>query len=172
MKYIPLVALLFLVACGGGPAVQSDFNPMVDFTTYRSFRFEEPRPGAKPEGIDPRVRTTIRKAIREDLATKSLAEVPSDADLSIAILIAVGEQAGSAGTAYYWDPRGGTEGGDRYVISEGTLIIDFYEGVGGQRVWRSVAQGAAGRTDDPDLEYLERVVLTMLAEYPPATGES
>lgn len=58
------------------------------------------------------------------------------------------------------------------MISEGTLIIDFYEGVGGQRVWRSVAQGAAGRTDDPDLEYLERVVLTMLAEYPPATGES
>jgi len=165
-----LLGILLLVACGGGPPVQSQFNPEVDFTEFKTFTFAEQSVSAR-EGsaaTDSRVLPAIRETITADLSGKSMRLVETDADLSISVTIILAEETAAGETGYYWDPRGATEGGDSYVIKEGTLILDFFETAGDQRVWRSIVNGAASRTGDPDLPRLKEFVLAMLAEYPPA----
>ncbi len=170
MRKTALLGILLLVACGGGPPVQSQFNPEVDFTEFETYTFAEESVSAR-EGsaaTDPRVLPAIRETISTDLAGKSMRLVETGADLSISITIILAEETGAGETGYYWDPRGATEGGDVYVIKEGTLILDFFETAGDQRVWRSIANGPATRTGDPDLPAIRELVLAMLAEYPPA----
>jgi hypothetical protein len=93
--------------------------------------------------------------------------VENGADLSIAISIAVGEEAGVAGAGYAWDSSGGRAVETPYFFKEGTLVIDFFDASSDQLVWRAWIHSAVNRTGDPDLEALEKMVLKMLQEYPP-----
>jgi hypothetical protein len=110
MKLIPLILIAVLLgACAGDPGIQTEFNPTVDFTQFRSFSFDEPNVQAQEGSVgrDPRVLETIFETIRKDLSVRSMQPVESGADLSIAISIAVGEEAGVAGAGYAWDSSGG-----------------------------------------------------------------
>ena len=40
MKSALLVVVLILVACSGSAPVHFDYNPAIDFSTYRSFSFD------------------------------------------------------------------------------------------------------------------------------------
>ena len=95
MKLLPLIlpAVLF-GACAGDAGIQTEFNPTVDFTQFRSFSFAEPNVQAQEGSIghDPRLLETIFETIQKDLSARSMQPVESGADLSIAISIAVGEE--------------------------------------------------------------------------------
>jgi hypothetical protein len=170
MKLIPLILIAVLLgACAGDPGIQTEFNPTVDFTQFRSFSFDEPNVQAQEGSVgrDPRVLETIFETIRKDLSVRSMQPVESGADLSIAISIAVGEEAGVAGAGYAWDSSGGQAVETPYFFKEGTLVIDFFDASSDQLVWRAWIHSAVNRTGDPDLEALEKMVLKMLQEYPP-----
>jgi len=170
MKFIPLTLLAVLFgACAGDAPVQTDFNPTVDFAQYASFSFAEPSVQASPGSIahDPRVLDTIRETVRDDLSARPMTLVETGADLSIAISIAVGEETATGSSGYQWDSSGGQAAETPFFFQEGTLVIDFFDGSSDQLVWRSWTRSAVGRTGDPDLALLKKLVLTMLKQYPP-----
>ena len=143
MKFIPLILLALLFgACAGDPDIQTEFNPTVDFTQFRSFSVADPNVQAAEGSVgrDPRVLETIFRTIREDLSARSMEPKENGADLSVAISVAVGEESGVAGAGYAWDSSGGRAmpkerievfGGGRCAIIDDFKSLDLI--VGGRR---------------------------------------
>jgi hypothetical protein len=174
MKRASLLTLLLLVACSGDAPVHSDYNPTIDFSTYQSFSFDVSDVQASEESVarDPRVMETIRQTIVDDLGSRPMLWRESGGDLSISILVAASEETVVDQWGVNWDQDGGfTPGGQAFQYKAGTLVIDFFDTATGQLAWRGWAHSAVTRTDDADLDYLARVVLAMLEQYPPASGE-
>ena len=174
MKSIPLILLaLLLGACAADAPVETEFNPAVDFARYHSFSFAKPSVQARKDSVghDPRVLEAILETIRTDLVARSMESRPDGADLSIAISIAVGEESGATGGGYQWDSSGSRPAQESYRFKEGTLVIDFFDTGSEQLVWRAWTRTAVTRTGDPDLEMLEKLVLSMLKRYPPDPEE-
>jgi hypothetical protein len=170
MKSALLVVVLMLVACSGSAPVHFDYNPAIDFSTYRSFSFDEPVIRAREGSVarDPRVMEAIRETVVNELGARPMMWRENDGDLSVTITLAAGEETGVDQWGVNWDAGDDfTPGGETFQFKVGTLLIDFFDRATGQLVWRGWAHSAVTRTDDPDLELLSRVVIEMLANYPP-----
>ena len=174
MKRASLLLVLLLVACSGDAPVQSDYNPTIDFSAYRSFSFDKPSVQARKGSVahDPRVMETIRETIVNDLGARPMLWRETGGDLSVSISLAASEETAVDQYGVNWDQDGGfSPGGQVFQYKAGTLVIDFFDAASGQLAWRGWAHSAVTRTDDPDLDYLAQVVVAMLAQYPPAPGE-
>jgi hypothetical protein len=174
MKRASLFLVLLLVACSGDAPVNSDYNPSIDFSTYQSFSFGEPLIQAEPGSVarDTRVMETIRETVVEDLASRPMSHVDAGGDISITISIAAANETAVDQWGMSWDGDGGfSSAGGTFEFKAGTLVLDFFDARSGQLAWRGWSHGAMTRTNDPDLDFLAQLVVAMLAQYPPTSGE-
>lgn len=171
MKRASLFLVLLLVACSGDAPVNSDYNPSIDFSAYRTFSFDRPSVQARQGSVahDPRVMTTIRETIVEDLTSRPMSLVESGGDVRIAISLAASDETAVDQWGMAWDRDGGfRSAGDTFEFKAGTLVLDFFDAESGQLAWRGWSHGAVTRTEEADLDYLAQLVVAMLAQYPPS----
>ncbi len=136
--------------------VYTEFDPVVDFTRFKTFSFV-PAANMAMSGTlkDPQLRERIRNFIEGGLEGRGLTEVPRDRkhDLAIRFWAAVKNKQsvevnlatdptwmGWGGYPPYWTGAWAYSY-EEYVVKnyrEGTMVIDLIDPVGKELVWRTV----------------------------------
>jgi len=148
--------------------VKTNYMPGTNFSKYTTYKWVSIGGGEHPNQI---VDQEIKNAINSQLSAKGLTQTDSDsASLFIGYQIAVDQErqwnAWGMGGGLRW---GGMGSAQSSTISNGTLVLDFYDASNKQLVW----QGAATKTIDPssnpqkNQSNINKAMAKLLKGYPP-----
>jgi hypothetical protein len=176
---LALVSTVGVGACGGGVAVNSDYDPGADFASYSTYAWAERTDRGDD---DPRVYNAItmqrvKTAVDRALGAKGYTEASGAADFYVAWHGAIEGQMSyqtiNSHYGYGWGWYGGMGVGtsNTYVNEwdEGTLLVDIVDAGTNQLVWRGTATG----TVEPDLSpqesqaRLDDAAAKLLQTFPP-----
>jgi len=179
MRAFPLSAAAFflLSACAYGPTVRTDFDPSVNFQTYRTYSWIEP---TVPQGMNPLMFARVQGSINQALGARGYTQAtPGD----FAIAFTVGER--DRVRVYDWGPSYGGWGWggwgccgwggwggwghsdidvDQYL--ERSVVIDIYDNRTKRPIWHGVASNNE-YSDAVNYPKLEQAVAAALAKFPP-----
>ncbi len=181
MRHTFLVGLLLLTVVSARAQVHVDYNKAVDFSKYKTFRFE---PGKVIRKLG--VRDTnatfldqyIDDAVTKDLISKGLSPTSGKADLVITYLAGAREKqdvqnymmnpgfypyGGFYGYGGWWGPQWNTFWVRRY--EEGTVIIDVYDAKQAQLVWRAYAVSPISKFNEK--KFVDKEVHKSFRRFPP-----
>ena len=182
-----LATASFLVGCGGGIKVDTDFDPQADFASMRTYQWAQRTPSGDD---DPRVYNAlvmgrIKTAVGTVLEAKGFREVSSSPDIYVAWHAAIEGKMSyetiNNNYGYGWGRYGGGGWGMGTSTSrtttrewdEGMLLIDFIDGETEELVYRSVGQAKLSQSQQTPQEAQERAneaVAIMLEDFPPGRG--
>ena len=147
------------------PLPEVEYDQTWDFGRYKNFAwapFLEPAPNATTHRL-------LVGAIERALVAQGLAFEPgAKADLFVNYWVKTNTKV-EGDPAVDRTPRWGAN--DQRVVIEfkearvGTLVIELWDGVGQNLVWRSRVSGALGTTQEVQ-QQIDAVVQRMLADYP------
>ena len=183
----PLILLLLgvagLAACSS-MAVESDWDPDVDFSGFQTFGLI----ASTELAVSPLVDQRIRNAISEDLRSKGLREVDdyAGADLAIGYEVATQQRAtyqtvhsgwGASGFRTSNARFGGSIGMSRTIRNEytvGTLVIAVFRMQDKALVWEGIGTDVLSRASGPEesAQMINEAVEKILRDFPPGTGVS
>jgi hypothetical protein len=151
---LPVLALcLWIPAMAGDSEVNTDFDPAVDFTKFKTYSFIGGHELVKTGLLkDPQVRERIKNFISGVMELHGLTEVPRDQKYDMAVRYWVARQDQREEQAvYYQDPM--VWGGyppywsgawswcyTEYIVHnyvEGTLVVDLLNPVNKELLWRT-----------------------------------
>ena len=184
-----LPALLLLAACSTPYPVQADHDPDADFSQLRTYAwFPGPQPQVGDPWVDdPRVDTSIRRAIEAELMREGFEKTPRgvDPDFYVAYAASMNDKLDIApmkdryGPANWsWagrpminDPSMGDTPSSTFTESyqEGTILLDVVNPETSTPIWRGAVNS---RTDlnastQDRLENLQNAVDHLLDDFPP-----
>jgi hypothetical protein len=165
-----LLAMVGLVLVAGGVLVAQqvhyNFMPGTDFSKYHTYMWVDIPSNVHPNQI---VSQEIKEAVNNTLAGKGLTlSTSGTADLYVGYQCSVDQER-------QWNAWGGGRlmGGmgsaTSSTISNGTLVVDFYDPTSKQLIWT----GNAAQTLNPsgnqqkDMQKLNKAVAKLLQNYPP-----
>ena len=129
-----------------------DFDPAMDFSKYKSYAWIEVVEPSRTlqRGVSQLVEKRIITSVDKTLASKGYTKKEEGpADFVVHFMGTTQEKVDF--DTYYtgWGYHGwyGATATQAYSYTEGTLIIDFFDGASKQQVWRGMAQG----TIDPNI---------------------
>ena len=171
----------FLVACGGGTSVTSDYDPSADFSSYQTYSWAERTPAGDD---DPRVYNSVtmrrvRTAVERALGDKGFEKVDSSGDFMVAWHGALeGRMSYRTINGHYgygWGWYGGMGASSTYVNEwdEGTLLVDLIDGRSNELVWRGSATGTVDQGESTPVEaqrMLDEAASRLLETFPPESG--
>jgi hypothetical protein len=182
MRYpLAVLALIGLTSCAGAksdlaPALSTTAatvgthtaaNPAASFEHYRTFSFGAPEGPPAGYAVSPRsaeVQRRARPIIQSMLAERGYTPVPAKGDLTIMFGSGRREssthETSSVGEAWLPDD-------ENQDFVEGALVIDAFDGAGGEKVWH----GAMQANIDPDKlddAQLQRSVQRLITAFPAA----
>lgn len=174
LYFLVFTLSLFIVSCSS-VTVQSDFDPEVDFSTFKTFRWYEGQPVPGDELVMyPLVKNRFIESITEGLTSKGLELIEgTDADLVVVIHAGMKErmQITNWGSYGWYDPWWGPYGGYTNVsyYEQGTVVIDLVDAEKKELVWRGMGTKAVQRYDSPAeaREAVDLIVGEILNRYPP-----
>jgi len=179
-----LPALLFLVACAYGQDVHYNYDRGANFAAYKTYQWVDlPGPGGAVS--DQLIDQSIKRAVDEQLAQKSLTRVDKGADLHVGYhaivregksinLSAFGNGGGPWGWGSGWGGwSSGSVTGQTSTIAVGTLLIDLYDPARKQLVWRGDGTKTIDIKKNPDKNYrnLQKAMAKLFKNYPPQAGK-
>ena len=175
-----LAALTLLVSCAP-LRVRTDFDPDVDFSSYRSYAWLERPEGARrggegdgnPFAYNSLLDKRVRQAVDRELAARGFQRSESGAvDFRLNYHVILKDKLVASASdfgAFHHHPHGDFFGGvDVQVMQfqEGTFVLDVIDGERDQLAWRGWAVGR-----NPDGNYDEREVRLavgrILERFPP-----
>ena len=171
MKVKLCVSSLMATLIGCTPmTVQHDYDPDVDFSSYRTFGWmpkSEDDDGARSMLSGPFLEKRIAKSVVENMAKKGYEKASSDPDLLIAYQVNFKKKAdvnGGYGPGYW----------GRHPVAvrhykEGTLILDFVDPKTRDLVWRGWSVSAVYSEASPaeEQDNINRAVREILKRFPP-----
>ena len=182
MRRVFLPAFLFMIACAYGQDVHYNYDHRANFAAYKSYEWVDlPDPGgAVPDQL---IDQAIKRAVDEQLSQKGLTQVERDGYLKIgyhAILreekavdlsgfgTGIGPFGGGLGG---WNS--GTVTGQTSTIPVGTLVIDLYDPIKKQLVWRGDVTKSLDLNKSPNKNYktLEKAMRKLFKNYPPSLNQ-
>jgi Domain of unknown function (DUF4136) len=128
---------------------------------------------------DPLIDQEIKRAIDEQLAHKGLTRVERNGDLQVIYHVALRQEmsislfgSGWPQRAYGGWPNGFVQG-ETSTIPIGTLVVDLYDPVRKQLIWRGGATKSIELKKDPDKNYknLQKSLAKLFKNYPPQPGK-
>jgi hypothetical protein len=174
-----LPAFLFIVACAYGQDVHYNYEHSANFTAYKSYEWVDlPGPGGAVS--DQLIDQAIKRAVDEQLSQKGLIQVERDGYLKIGYHALIREENGLdlSGFGTGIGPWGGGLGGlnsgtitgQTSTIPVGTLVIDLYDPMRKQLVWRGDVSKTLDLNKSPDKNYeaLQKAMRKLFKNYPPA----
>ncbi len=185
--FLLLVGLLTLIACASGPEIQSDYDPDVDFSQYKTFGFFSPM-SIEGEGYSTLFGRQFRESIGRELRARGYVE-SDNPDLSINVSARLQEKTKVTTTSDpmmmggyygyrrgYYDPWMSYGYGTSTNVSqytEGTINVDLVDMSQKRMVWEGVAIGRLkeGRSNAEVRTAIDQGVTTMFAGYPFRAGQ-
>ncbi len=177
-QLIMLLMLAFVFSSCSTVRVITDFDPLRDFSNYKTYRW------AKKKERDPndilsknvRLRKTIQAAIDSVLMKKGFEKIDSGTpDFVVIINGGVRHRVNVYYFGYWYYPWWGPYGGYTTVshYKEGSLIIDIVDNKDKMLAWRGIATGITGADIDPEYfrEDLMRIIEKILKDFPPHSYE-
>ena len=180
MRSLLMASALVLSACATLPNIRTDFDPTIDFASYRTYSWA---PSRVPVGMNPLLFQRVRSSIDRSLFSRGYRQANSS-DFVIDLTVVEREKIELNEAFTYspafglgWAPRGGWvpwawEGGfypslylSQYI--QQSIVIDIYDGSGRRPVWHGVVK-KNGRLDHLDQVRLNRHVDAVLAKFPPS----
>jgi hypothetical protein len=153
--FLFLASFIMLAGCASGPKIQSDYDPTVDFSQYRTFGFFNPM-SIEGKNYSTMWGQVFRESIGREMRRLGYVEA-DDPDLGINVSARVQEKTSVTTSAdpymsgYYYgyrrgfyDPWGGYGYGTTTHVSqysEGTVNIDIVDMAQKRMVWEGVAIG-------------------------------
>ena len=178
MKFIHsllLTGLILLLAGCSSVTVNSDYDPAVDFSKYKTFKLHdgESMPG-DALARNPLIQKRVYQSIEKELQAKGFTVAESgDPDF---IVVAHGgtkektQVTDWGGYGWYnpwWGPYGGRVDVSQY--QEGTLVIDIVDFAEKEMVWRGLGTAVLGDNPSPEKiqKTVDQYVSQILAKFPP-----
>jgi hypothetical protein len=178
LRRIAVCTLLLVAMLGVASAqhVQTDFDHQANFSQYKTYAWQ----GIKPANSlwDARIKT----AVDAQLAAKGWTQVESGGDVAV-VAVKTSETQRTLQTFYDgfgggwgWRRFGGGGFGDATTTEQdykvGTLVIDLYDAKTKQLIWRGSAQDTVSDKASKNEKNLEKGVVKMFKEFPPASAKS
>ncbi len=174
-----LPAFLMMIACAYSQDVHYNYEHSANFAGYKSYEWVDLRGpgGAVPDQL---IDEAIKRAVDEQLSQKGLTRVERDGYLKIAYHAIIREEKGVdlSGFGTGIGPWGGGLGGwnsgtvtgQTSTIPVGTLVIDLYDPLRKQLVWRGDVTKTLDLSKSPDKNYqtLQKAMRKLFKNYPPA----
>lgn len=181
------VIAVALSGCGSGISVTSDWEPGVDFTSFKTFVVLEEAGGSS--GIDQLTQNRIKTSITSNLQAKGMRQADSkdDADAAVGWQVTTDQRSsfqtvstGWGGYGYGWGGwYGGGMGGmstsrtteTRYEV--GTLVIAMFDTKRKEMIFTATGSKTL-RTDNPSPQEaqkrIDEAVAKILEKFPPESG--
>jgi hypothetical protein len=160
-RLLALIAVGLLAACASGPTIQTETNPSVNLSSYRSFAFFSPLATDKA-GYETTLTTRLKNAARRNLEAKGYVYSEADPDLLVNFFVNIEAKQeirtyntapvgyGYYGYRYgYYGAWGGTEI-QTVNYKEGTLTIDLVDADRKLLAWQGQAEGRVSRSADKE----------------------
>lgn len=160
-------------------SVRTDFDPAVEFTTFRTYTFagltDVNQGGVLDNSL---LRKRLDQMVGQELSNKGLREVGPGDNPDLLVYYWLGmkdkQRIQSSGVAvgmhrargpYGWGV--GQGGVTTYEYTEGTLIVDLVTPAKNELVWRCTLAGTLKQSKDANLELARQGITKAFAEYPP-----
>ncbi len=172
-----LTAFFSIIVCAWGQDVHYNYDHGANFAAYKSYEWVDMPGGAVPDQL---IDQAIKRAVDEQLSQKGLIRVERDGYLKVAYHALIREEKGLdlsgfgtgigpwGGGLGGWN--GGTVTGQTSTIPVGTLVIDLYDPIREQLVWRGDVTKILDLNKNPDKNYraLQKAMRKLFKNYPPA----
>jgi hypothetical protein len=175
LSYLPILSVIIIITACSSVTVQSDFDPEVDFSQYKTFRWYEGKPVPGDELVKyPLVKKRFVESVTENLTSKGLTMMEGEgADLVVVLHAGIKDRmqiTDWGGYGWYnpwWGPYGGRV--DVSYYEQGTVVIDLVDAQKKELVWRGLGTKAVQRYDSPAeaKEAIDHIVGKILSRYPP-----
>jgi len=183
MRFVSFLFLagLFLVWGCSSFSYKTDFDPAVDFSTYKTYMWYAGKmPDDDALSKDPLVKKRVLAGIDKALKEKGYSEGTEDNYDFVVITHAGNKQKtqitnygyGGYGYGRYgmgWGGYGGYGTTDVYQYDETTLVIDIVDAKSKELVWRGTVTGVVGepKSQEEQQQRIDAVVEKMLNDFPP-----
>jgi len=173
--YFGCLLIVFLYTACSSISVKTDYNPSVDFSTYKTYRwvdFKKMNDDQLAKNL--LLRNRIIFAVDEELKKKGF--ILSEADDVDFIIVVHGSKEERMNISnwtgiYRYDPWMGPDGSnvDVSYYEQGTLVIDVVEAKEEDLVWRGLGTSVLKEYSDPESmqkaanEFVSRVLI----DFPP-----
>jgi len=183
MKTVPFLSALvcLAVSCALGQDVRYNFDKNTDFSKLKTYKWVILKDAPTANDL---VTKQLKDAVDAELARKGLTRIDDDsANLFIGYQAGIGQEKqftsfssdwGYGGGWYrggWYGPGGGmsTTTGSTSTIYVGQLVLDMYDSVNRDLVWRGVASKTLDPKAKPDKQEknLTKAVKKLLKNYPP-----
>lgn len=184
---IILTGMFILLSCASGPQIQSDYDPDIDFSQYKTFGFFSPM-SIEGENYSTLFGRQFRDSISREMQARGYVQ-SDDPDLGINVSAKLQEKTKVTQTTDpmmyggyygyrrgYYDPWMGYGFGTTTNVSQytqGTVNVDLVDMAQKRMVWEGIAIGRVkeGRSNAEIRQAIDAGVTTMFAGYPFRAGE-
>ena len=181
-RLVLIAAVLLLTACASGPQIQTNYDPSVDFSNYRTYGFFNPM-SIEGDNYSTIYGAVFRETIGREMEARGYAR-SDEPDLVINVSASMQEKIQvtqtSAAPYYggyygyrvgYYDPWGGYGWNTQTHVNqytEGTVNVDVVDRAQKRMVWEGVAIGRLKEnlTNEEVRERISNGVASMFEEYP------
>lgn len=164
------LAVITLASCSS-VRVATDYDPQVNFASYKSFAFY--KPGIDKADISDLDKKRILRAIEQEMLKKGFVK-SNNPDVLISIFTKTSKNIniyqnnwgygyGWGWSPYYW----GTGYNTVSSTTEGTLYIDLIDKNTMELVWQGMGTGALAQDMKRKTEHINTIVVKILEKYPP-----
>jgi Domain of unknown function (DUF4136) len=177
MRRTAICTLFFMALLGSafGQKVQTDFDHQANFSQYKTYSWQEIKPGNSL--WDAR----IKNAVDAQLAAKGWTQVPSGGDVAVVAIKTTQTQRtlqtfyDGFGGGWGWRRFGGGGFGDATTTEqdykEGTLVVDLYDAKTKQLIWRGSAEDTLSDNAGKNEKNLDKGVAKMFKAFPPDSAK-
>jgi hypothetical protein len=176
-----------LASCASGPTIQSDYDPSIDFSNYKTYGFFSPM-GIEGPNYSSIYGSIFRDAIGKEMESRGyvLSDEPDlllnvSGQLQDKTKVTTTSDPYMAGGYYgyrrgFYDPWYGYGYGTTTHVStytEGTVNVDMVDRVQKRMVWEGVAVGRVNekKTSDERRQAIYNGIMEMFAGYPFRAGQ-
>jgi hypothetical protein len=181
------VVAMALASCASKPTIESDYDPTIDFSQFKTYGFFNPM-GIENPNYSSIWGSVFREAIGKEMESRGYTQ-SDNPDLMINVSGRLQDKTKVTTTSdpymgggYYGYRRGhyGTWGGYGYGTSthvsnytEGTINVDMVDRTAKRMVWEGVAMGRVNEknTNEERRVVINSAILEMFAGYPFRAGQ-
>jgi hypothetical protein len=168
------IATAALAAVLGAPAaalaqkVNVDFDEQAQFGAYKTYGWTTGTPSPNPLG-ETRIKTAVEAALAKAGLTAATTGAP---DVVVATHVIAKEQkevvtSGYGGYGAGWRYGGGMTTSQVYSYTQGTLVLDMFDGKSKQLVWRGTGTDTVSDKADKNEKKVTSALTKMFKQYPP-----
>ena len=183
MKNSSLVLLLVLLVVPAMAQVKSDYDKTVDFTKYKTYKFEGWAKDSDKQ-LNDFDKKRIQDAMVSELSARGMSGVQSGGDVAVTLFIVVDDKTSTTAYTNYtggmgygvgrwgWGMGAGMGMGSATTTysendyKQGTFVVDFYDSGTKKLVWQGIIQTVVQEKPEKREKTIPKNVSKLMKQYP------